>query len=266
MPILDDIYHMNIDHISVSRTGTWEECKAKYTFRYHLKTPSPVPAQPYFTYGKLIHRIIEEYTLGKGKVDINQIKKQCLNGDILLEEGSNIIPKKVLPQIYLNRLPSHLEAFMKLTNKIGTDGDVEWMFKHDLDPGKNKNVVGVIDRLIKKDGKFIIIDYKTTKKGSYRKTKRNVMYDLQLQCYALVVMKQLNVDPKDIFAALYYLEGEEFLGATFSEKTLLQTEQSLLKTYNEIYNLQPEKAIGRVGYHCDRCDYKSICPFYSLTH
>ena len=256
---------MDINHISVYRAGVYEECKLKYKFRYHLNTPSPIPTPDYFVYGKLVHKIIEEYTKANGKRDINEIKRACLNGEILLEEHAETPPKEVLSQTYINKLPAHLRSFMKLCNKIGFDGQCEYNFNFDLDPPNGKFVNGFIDRLIHKGGKYIIIDYKTTKKGPWRQNKRDVVGDLQLQCYSMIVKEQFKVPTTDIYAMLYYLEGEECIGANFTDKTLQQCHDKLLSVYNEIEMADPDKVRGRAGNHCNRCDYRSICPLFSIT-
>jgi ATP-dependent helicase/DNAse subunit B len=258
---------MNIEHISVSRSQVWGTCQQQYKFKYHLKIDPTEPTPPYFTFGKMVHRIIEEHTLARGERDINEIQKGVLWGDILLEEESEIVPGKDLPPEYLKKLPAMIKAYLKLAKRIGFDGDCEWEFKYDLDPPNSKCVKGFIDRLIQKKDKYIIIDYKTTRKGrsQWRKTKRDIIGDLQLQCYAMAVMREFNVDPSKIYAALYYLDGEEFLGAQFSEKTLLASQEKLLKIYNRIEQTDPVKVWGRTGQHCRRCDFRTICPFYSVT-
>jgi ATP-dependent exoDNAse (exonuclease V) beta subunit len=224
-----------------------------------------VPTPDYFVYGKLVHKIIEEYTKAKGKRDINEIKKACLDGEILLEDKAETPPKEVLSQAYINKLPGHLRSFMKLCNKVGFDGQCEYDFNFDLDPPHGKYVNGFIDRLIHKGDKYIIIDYKTTKKGPWRQNKRDVVSDLQLQCYSMIVKEHFKADAANIYAALYYLEGEEFIGANFTDKTLQQCRERLLDAYNEIEMADPDKVRGRIGRHCDRCDYRSICPALGTT-
>lgn len=254
---------MKIQHLSVSRSQTWGECEQKYKYKYHMQLPSMIEEPPYFTYGKIVHKIIEVYTEEKGKRNIGLIKDEVLSGKILLEnEEPNI--EKTLPDSYMKRFDPELKSFLKLTDKIGFEGKAEWGFLFDLDPPNKKNLKGIIDRLIIKNDKFIIIDYKTTQKRSkWRKTPKTVTSDLQLQCYARVVMEYFKVDPKNIRAALYYLAGGDLIGATFSKKTLMQVEDKLLRIYKDIENRNPDTVKGTVGDHCKRCDYAKICPFFN---
>ena len=257
---------MNIEHLSVSRHDLWKECQQKYKFKYHLKIKIDEPEKPYFMYGKVVHKIFEEYTLAKGEKSLSAIAKNVLDGNILLEDNQpdQKIPREELPNSYLKRLPKHLEAFSKVVNSMGFSGHTEYEFEYDLDPPNKKLVYGFIDRLIFKKDHIFILDYKTTQQGPYRKDKFTIMKDLQLQCYALIAMKQFKVPAKNIHTTLYYLDDEEMIGATFSEQTLLAAEAKLLSVYNDIQALHEKDAKGYVGKHCQRCDYRKICPFYSL--
>lgn len=255
---------MNITHLSVSRKSVWDECKKKYHFKYHLKI-EPEEEEPfYFTYGKIIHKIAEEYVKNEGKINIKEITSNVTDGSIPLQINEN--NEKVLaPEIpfeYKIKMNSHLGAIVKLTEQTGFGGELEWNFKYDLDPPRNKLVVGFIDRLIRKKDNFFILDYKTTKRGNWRKTPQTIKEDLQLMSYARIVQKQFNVPAENISAALYYLEGANLISTKFNQKTLDSAEKILLNCYNEIKNYDPENVWGNVGNHCKRCEYNKICPFY----
>lgn len=253
---------MLIEHISVSRMNLADECEQRYKYKYHLKIASPEPTPMYFDYGKAIHKIIEVHTTSKGKKDINHIAKDVMSGKIPLEYN------KTCPQIpleYKRRLPHHLKAYMKLAEKIGTDGLVEYNFKFDLDPPNKRYALGFIDRIIKKGDDFFILDWKTTKKGPWRDDKHSVKYNIQLQAYARVIQKEFNADPQKITTALYFLEGGELIGANYTEKTLELAENKLREAHKRIQLADPDHVQGNVGPHCKRCEYRKMCPFYSLT-
>jgi hypothetical protein len=76
------------------------------------------------------------------------------------------------------------------------------------------------------------------------------------------VQKKFDVPAENIQAALYYLEGGDLIGARFAQQSLLDVEQHLLKTYQQIEVMDPDNARGNVGEHCRRCDWKGMCPFY----
>lgn len=251
------------EHISVSRKQCWSECQAKYRFRYHLKIVPDGPIQPYFVYGKVVHKIAEIYVLEKGKKPIEEIAAECLNGTILVEEHQKAPP--ILDSDYKKKLPSHLRNIKQISDRIGYDGHLEWPFHYDLEPPNEHFITGFIDRLIIRGDKYFILDYKTTKKGFWRKNANTIRTDLQLRCYARVIQKTFDAKPENIHAALYYLEGGDLVSTKFTEHSLITAEQELHDAYKEIRSTNANDIYGRVGDQCRRCDYRKICPFYSLT-
>jgi CRISPR/Cas system-associated exonuclease Cas4 (RecB family) len=244
---------MLIEHISVSRDKLWHTCEQNYKFQYHLKIPSLEKNPIHFEYGTIIHKIIEIHSKNKGNLDINSVAKEVMKD------------KVELPAEYKKKLPEHLRQYLRLCEKIGFEGFVEWDFKYDLDPPNGRFVVGFIDRIIQKNDNYFIIDWKTTKKGFWREDRNSIKKSLQLQVYARMLQKLLNINPKNIIAALYFLDGGDLIGAKFSEKTLDEVEKRLLETHKEIESSNPDLVLGTVGKHCKFCNYKKICSFYSLT-
>jgi CRISPR/Cas system-associated exonuclease Cas4 (RecB family) len=258
---------MDIKHISVSRKGIWDDCQQKYKYQYHLKTPSPEPTPFYFTYGRIIHKIAEEFVNHKGEMLLEEVAREILRGKVPVDtdkEGNPVMAPQ-LPLDYKQRVSGHLKSIQKLTDQLGVEGKTEHAFTYDLDPPNQRMITGVIDRLFEKNGVWYIIDYKTTKRGPWRKTSQTIVDDLQLRCYARVVQREFNVPANKIKTALYYLEGGNLIGAQFSEESLLAAEQELLKAHMEIQKADPEKVWGNVTSNCRRCEFKSMCPFYNLT-
>lgn len=253
-------YIMEINHISISRAGTWEECKQRYKFRYHLKMVAPGEEPFYFIYGKLVHLMAEEYVKSSGSKTLSEISSAVLNGDILLDGKK----APMLPDEYKKRLPGHLRAIDALTKDVGFCGELELSFDLDLDPPNQKMIAGVIDRLVFKNDKCFIIDYKTTKRGKWRKTSDTIRKDLQLQAYAWAVNQVYKVDYDKIRGALYYLEGGNLIPTKFSENSVKSVVKELTYTYDEIKNCDPNTVIGTTGDHCARCDYRTVCNFYNL--
>ncbi|MEI8270265.1 MAG: PD-(D/E)XK nuclease family protein [bacterium] len=252
---------MLIEHISVSRSQTWQTCEQQYKYKYHLKIPVKFE-KDYFTYGKVIHKIAEEYVKNKGERDINEITKDILTGVMPYEYDKT---KPILSQDHSKKLPNHVRQVKNLSDKIGFSGEIEWKFHYDLCPPKQQYITGFIDRLIIKGDKYFILDYKTTKKGIFRKTKNTIKDDLQLKVYARVIQKHFGAKAENIHAALYFFEGAELISTKFSEEDLVKAEEELHKIYENIENTHPDNAQGNVTDACYRCDYKNICPFYNLV-
>ena len=255
---------MEIEHLSVSRRGVYFECEAQYKYRYHLKLPRDEGIEEpfYFIYGKIVHKIAEEYVVRKGKTPLNKISNEVLSGHLEIEEGVKA-PK--LSNEYKKKLPEHLRSIKRLHDKIGFDGIVEHHFRYDLEPPNQKFLKGFIDRIVIKNDKYFIFDYKTTKRGRFRKNRATITKDVQLKVYASVVRKEFGAKAENIRAALYYLEGADMFPATFTDKTLDKVEEDLLSTYNQISNHNPDNIVPNVGQHCKRCDYRFSCPFVKLT-
>lgn len=251
---------MKINHISVSRKRCFDECAQCYKYRYHLKIPRPGEEPFYFTYGNIVHTIAEHYVKRDGKDSLGDITTEVLRGKLPI--GQDTYAPEKLPDEYQKKLPRHLRSIQKLTDSIGTAGITEHEFYHDLDPPHGRHIKGFIDRLIIKGDKAWIIDYKTTKKGKWRATRETITRDPQLCAYAWVVNQEFEIAPQNIHSALYYVDGGDLIGATFSEKTLLRGKEELLKTYKKIEQADPDKVWGTVGHHCKRCDYRVQCPFY----
>jgi len=250
---------MNIEHLSVSRSGCFEQCQQQYKFKYHLKVIPDKPEQIYFTYGKLVHTAAEYFVENKGKRKIHDIANDLMDGTIEFEGTDKLY---MIDNDYRKKLYEHTAFIEKFTEKVGYEGDIEYEVKYDLDPPNNKTFLGYIDRLIIKNDQAIILDYKTSKDNSWRKNKNNIVYDLQLCAYALYVHEKYNIAPEKIQAALVYLENPTIVSTNFTKKRLMDTKETLKKTFYLIENMDADKVVGNVGNHCRRCDFNDKCAFY----
>jgi len=250
---------MNIEHLSVSRSNCFDQCQQQYKFKYHLKVIPDRPEQIYFTYGKIVHTAAEIFVENKGERKIKEIVNQIMGGELEFEGSEKIY---MLDDDYRRKLYEHTAFIEKFTQKVGFEGEIEHEVKYDLDPPNNKIFLGYIDRLIIKKPQAIILDYKTSKDNSYRKTKSSIKYDLQLCAYALYVHEHFEIEPENIQAALVYLENPTIVNTNFTKKRLIETKDFLKKNFSQIENTDPDKVVGNVGWHCKRCDFNDKCAFY----
>lgn len=262
-PACSDPEFLTIEHMSVSRHGVWKLCQQQYKYKYHLKVVSDREEPGYFVYGKIVHRAAEEYVKRKGKTPILHCAGEVFAGKLLLEEDQKT-PPKLPPEYSKAKLISHLRPIESLHERIGFAGETEWPFLFDLDPPNNRNVKGFIDRLIiTKDGtKAFILDYKTSKKNSWRKNRSNINQDLQLRVYAHVVNKTFGIKPENIRGALFYLEGAEIIDARFTQSSLESAREELATAFKQIQHMKPNEVWGSPGNHCFRCEFSGICPFF----
>jgi hypothetical protein len=250
---------MLIEHISISRSKSYKQCDWYYKLKYHEKIQNPGVEQWYFTYGKIVHKCAELYVQEKGQRAMGEIMTDVTRGKVELEPGKKAPPRHA---DYATRLPTQLRNVQKLTTQMGFDGHCEYKFTYDLDPPHSRNILGFIDRIIIRDDKAWILDYKTTKKGPYRETRETIINDPQLRMYARVVNRDFGIAAENIKCALYYVDGGDLIGSTYTMESLLRIEQELLAVYKEIQNKPPENARGKIGPHCNRCEYNGLCTFY----
>jgi hypothetical protein len=254
---------MLIEHLSVSRGQCYELCQQQYKFKYHLKVIPDQPEQIYFVYGKLVHRAAELYIQFKGEQDIIDIGKKLLSGDLEFQDFNKL---NILTTEYKNKYWNHLNAIKLFSNEIakkfGYDGELEYKMHFDLDAPNQKMILGFIDRLIIKDDFALIIDYKTSKDNAWRKNKKTIKTDIQLSTYAYHVYDKFKINPKNIHAVLFYMEGKKAVSTNFEEEYLLKTKESLKNLYCKIENQEESTVSGNIGFHCRRCDFNNKCHFY----
>jgi len=100
--------------------------------------------------------------------------------------------------------------------------------------GRSLRIGGTIDRVDDLGGSRIeIIDYKT---GATIPTQKEVNKDLQLSFYALAMSNIRKIKPEDIKLSLYYLDTQEKISTTRTEKDLEKVKEEILKIRDEIEN------------------------------
>lgn len=263
---------MDISAISVSRYQVWNECARRYLYQYHLKLKPP-EEKFHFTYGKIVHRVAEKFVACRGEVPITEWRQRILSGEVPLEEPQPGVAEKDQPKpapIELSpadheRLSINLANVQWLVEKVGFGGVVEVPFQFDLDPPNNKIVRGVIDLIVGDNNMYSIVDYKTTKPGKWRETPESIRHNLQLRIYARFLNKKHGIPADRMQAALYYVDDRVLVPTRFTQEAIEEAEQILLNAYDEIVEMPPEHAAGRTGFHCQRCDWKNICPYAKVA-
>lgn len=250
---------MKIEHLSVSRTQCFDQCQQQYKYRYHLKVIPDKPEQIYFLYGKLVHKAAEIYVQEKAQIPIFEIGKKLLDKTIPFEGSENL---HRLNTEYHNKFWTHLKNIEKLTEKVGCEGETEYKIEFDLDAPNKKILLGFIDRLIIKNDTALIIDYKTSKDNAWRKNKQTIKTDLQMNAYAFVVHDIFKIQPENIHAALFYLEGGKMVSTNFKLENLIKCRETLREKFIKIEQIDENHVKPNVGNHCRRCDYSEICPFF----
>jgi predicted RecB family nuclease len=186
----------NIKHISYSALKTFTDCNYKYKLSY-IDGVRGFEGNEYTIFGTALHEACELKVQNdseneklifenkfKEEYDKLPVKNPDISYDTFLEQG-----KKLAPLI----IPALKEYF----------GDFEFVSAEEelytpIDD-TNFNFKGFIDLVIKtKDGRYCILDYKTTSWGWDAKKKSDTMTNYQLAYYKHFFAKIKGIDPKEI--------------------------------------------------------------------
>ena len=149
---------------------TYLDCKAKYKFRYidYLRdTYIPNSNTDALQFGSYVHKIIE---LGVNATSLLEL--ETLAKDLRKNYSFGGTKEKDMPKI--------LKNFLALNEKLEETVSTEFPFE--IDAPDDVKLNGIIDRVVKgKTGKYLVIDYKTSRRPS---TKHELFKDPQMLMYA----------------------------------------------------------------------------------
>ena len=262
-PTTHNLQPIHIDYLSYSQIETFRICPLHYKLRYILKIPTPPSAAQSF--GTSIHAAIREfYDLVKsGKKSGEKLIIECL-ADSWVKEGFS---SKKHEQQFFEKGKIYLAGFFK----EGFNPDnfpvlMEESFTIPLSSGSKQKVLGTrllriggrIDRVDTfADGSIEIIDYKT---GATIPSQGEVDKNLQLSFYALAATRIQNApfvkDPKQVKLSLYFLDQQEKLSSTKTEKQLENAVSEIFTVREEIEN-SDFKCSGHM--FCQNCEYSLFC-------
>jgi hypothetical protein len=172
------------------------------------------------------------------------------------------------PSDYLHRAQTYITQYYNRHHPFDQDQTIsleDKKFSFDLVDGIKFS--GVIDRLSKKSGDFVIIDYKTWQKLP---TMQDTAYTEQLTLYAHGIRQKYRKYHHQIQAKLLYLHFD-------IEDVWVITDQSIdevVAKYRQIiisiqdkatqYGFGDTQAFAPTEWaHCKFCPYRSICPLFN---
>lgn len=261
----EDLEILKNKAFSASMINTYLDCGRKFYFNY-IKNIKPIEDKDisYLVFGKLFHKSAEKFV----ESEYTLAETDCVR---LAFEEFEEEEKEVITQSEKDTCIKYLEAlkkYYKSENKfLAAEKEIDEV-KIFLD-GFALNLYGVIDRIdTTKDGDYIVIDYKTSKKkkifdnnipklfDSSLKEKRNA-YALQILFYAYLLQKKgyKVLDTQLIYPHLLHKDSNcsvsEFNNAIYNEY-----ENNLKKCLEEIFDKEKDWNSTK---NCKYCDYTEIC-------
>lgn len=239
--------------VSASSMKTYDQCPKKYFYNYIAREPKK--HWDHFDLGNLCHLTLEIFHQiyikeGASKRTLGKLMSHSFAEARKEFEGIN---KNIFAEAK-KLIQSYLEVVLK--NGMPLVKGVETAFNFNLQ--KDIMVRGFLDRVdILKDGKFHIVDYKTTKNTKYLEPFQLLIYGLWLK----------NEYPhiKDFKASYVLLKHKSKLKSyDFNNEDIEKCKKKIIKyAYNintsitkDIWNPVP-------GPLCNWCDFQKICPTQS---
>ena len=239
--------------LSVSKTKTFLDCKAKYKYVYIDKLPRK--EWSYHILGKFCHKVLEDfhnaYVMHDSKLPFN-VEMGNAYKSAIKEFGSsmNTEMKKEcwdLVDKYLRIIVNN-----KKNNTLPNVIACEKNFNFELE--ENLILNGMIDRIqIDADNVLHVADYKTTKNKKYLK---NDFFQLLTYAYALLLE-----DPNltKIRASYILLRHDfEYITTEFNQDDIIKIKDKYISYAKQIRDekeFTPNPTIL-----CRYCDHASICP------
>jgi len=247
-------------HISFSELKNWTKC-AHYHKLVNLDKIKGFKGSEHTAFGTAIHEVYEKSVLGQiesgeeqevfEKSFITEIEKLICDGVDLdepllqdMEKQGKKLSTEGIPA--LKEYFGHYKVFSaeeKLYEKID---DVEYLFK------------GYIDLVLKtEDGKYHIIDWKTTSWGWDSRRRSDTMVTYQLTLYKHYFSKKHNINPSNIethFALAKRTAPKDNIEIFRISSGLRKTENALKLLNKAIYNIQKGRHFkNRLS--CSRCEF-----------
>jgi RecB family exonuclease len=243
---------LNVLRLSVSKTKTFLDCKAKYKFSYIEKLPQK--DHDYHIFGKFLHKVLEDfhnvYILDNSNTPFNIEMNKAFKG-ALVEYGRSMSSEMkkecwgiINKYLYLitqdkkNNLSSKIIACEKkfdfeVTDKIILNGMIDRV-QIDAD-----NVVHVCDYKSSKDSKFLKKDF------------------FQLLTYAYVMLTE-NPELKVIRASYIMLRHNfEYITKEFTADKILSIKDQYIKYAEQMIN--EKEFVPNPTILCRYCDYSDRC-------
>ncbi len=237
-----------INYFSFSQIASFERCPAQYRYQYLKKIPvAPTGAQ---NFGIAIHQALYQFYQ---QAAIGKVGEE----DLLSLYRKNWLPFGYSSRLYEKQLFREGKKMLRCFYKQGFDQEnlpyfLEKKFNFFL-TGKIK-VVGVFDRVDKKNSHWEIIDYKTGQAMEPQEADKS----LQMMLYLLAATDPgiLGAHPDRLTGIFYFLKEDKKISVTKTKKELACAREKLITV---IKGINRSDFAPTPGFWCDFCPFKMIC-------
>ncbi len=233
--------------ISASSVKSFDQCPRKYFFNYIQRAPKK--QWDHFDLGNICHKTLEIFHKiykkeGTKKRSLDKIMSYAFS--VIRQDFKHVTDSMLLEA--KNMLLDYLQFVKKNGMPIvkGVETPFEFNITEDI------LIRGFIDRIdIMKDGRFRIIDYKTTKNVKYLDKFQLLVYGLWLQ---------REYPSVDSFRGSYVLlrHGSKLKDYDFNINDVEKTKKELITYAKNIREENDWTPIPTIL--CNWCDFKEICP------
>lgn len=244
---------------SYSAISSFEACPLKFKYAYIDKI-EPLRRNIEAFMGNRVHEALE-------KLYRDKLYEKVCSLEELLNFYNERWKKEMSEQIFVTKEEYRIENYRKMgerylidyynTYKPFDEGRIIALEKKVFFPLNEKYwIVGIIDRIVEKDGKYEIHDYKTS---LYFPTKKEIENDCQLQLYALALDYLYGI--KEVELVWHFLAFNKEI--RLKKRSYEGARMELIKKIEKI-----EKAIKsnefppRESSLCPYCEYQPICPVF----
>ncbi len=240
-------------YLSYSKISTYLKCPLKYKFMYIDNLPTL--AKSYFSFGNSIHKALEEFY--DPNKNFKDLKKNPYSYLMELLERSWISAgystfsdelrakreaKKILTDFYRKHIFGFKPAY-----------SVEKVFSFELEGFK---VEGRIDRIDERNGKFTIIDYKTSSFLPEFFKEDELLQPIIYRIAIDYIIKDIEVEK----VVLYFLRHQKMIDFEIDEHLMNKGKQKIIEVGSLIRN---GVFYPKLNGYCSSCDFREICSAFS---
>lgn len=255
------------EHVSFSEVKDHVDCAFRHTLK-HVNKLDMFEENVFTNFGTAVHASCEHY-----------IKTREMHHDISLDIIKKSWEKHKLPDmglwlkqsnVILDAVPDWLES--RFPGWECVEAEEKFM---EVIPGRHSNVKfkGFIDAIIKHDGFYFLLDWKTASKGWNDYKRKDETLKMQLIFYNLFWSKKHNIDPEKIKCGFVILNRDLDAPERIDFFTFKITEEDKKKSLTVLNNMVTSVKNGRAFKKwkysnprfqgaCRFCDYNGTkwCP------